>query len=101
MFASIMSRDRARSRAVNETAKAVLDAEVGLTLSVFQVHTGWGGHLFRRFCSMFYESSPCLLGQHGSCSTAQHPGKLSEKSKLNLSEQVAAPPGTLRDDLSI
>jgi len=27
MFASIMSRDRARSRAVNETAKAVLDAE--------------------------------------------------------------------------
>jgi len=27
MLASIMSRDRARSRAVNETAKAVLDAE--------------------------------------------------------------------------
>ena len=28
MFASIMSRDRAQTRRVNETAKAVLDAEV-------------------------------------------------------------------------
>ena len=36
--------------------------------------TGWGGHLFRRFRNMFSESSPCLLGQHGSCSTAQQPG---------------------------
>ena len=36
--------------------------------------TGWGGHLFRRFCNMFSESSLCLLGQHGSCSTAQQPG---------------------------
>ena len=33
---------------------------------------------------MFSESSPCLLGQHGSCSKAQQPGKLSEKSKQNL-----------------
>ena len=31
--------------------------------------TGWGGHLFRRFCNMFSKSPPpCLLGQHGSCS---------------------------------
>ena len=52
-----------------------------------------GSHLFRRFCKMFSKNYPCLHGQHGSCSTAQHPGKLSEKSKLNLSEQVAAPPG--------
>ena len=36
--------------------------------------TGWGGHLFRRFCNMFSNSSPCLHGQHGSCSTAQQPG---------------------------
>ena len=36
--------------------------------------TGWGGHLFRRFRNTFSESSPCLLGQHGSCSTAQQPG---------------------------
>ena len=26
----------------------------------------WGGNLLRRFCFMFSESSPCLLGQHGS-----------------------------------
>ena len=30
--------------------------------------------MFRRFRNMFSESSPCLLGQHGSCSTAQQPG---------------------------
>ena len=36
--------------------------------------TGWGGCLFRRFRNMFSESSPCLLGQHGSCSKAQQPG---------------------------
>ena len=70
-----------------------------------KIYTGWGGHLFRRFCKLFSESSPdcwavlqlpccpskrgellemfcnmfsksspCLLGQHGSCSTAQQPG---------------------------
>ena len=36
--------------------------------------TRWGGHLFQRLCSMFPVCSPCLLGQHGSCSTAQQPG---------------------------
>ena len=36
--------------------------------------TGWGGHLFIRFRNMFSESSPCLLGQHGSGSTTQQPG---------------------------
>ena len=41
--------------------------------------TGWGGHLFRGFCNMFSESSPCLLVQHGSCSTAQHFTKPSEQ----------------------
>ena len=51
-----------------------------------QFFTGWGdrGHLFRRFCNMFSKTSPCLLGQHGSCSEAQQPGELSENSKQNL-----------------
>ena len=40
---------------------------------------------------MFAKSSPCLLGQHGSCSTAQQTGELSEK---KASEQEVAPPGT-------
>ena len=44
--------------------------------------TGWGGHMFRRFCNMFSKSSPCLLGQHGSI--AQRPVKLSENSLQNL-----------------
>ena len=44
---------------------------------------------------MFSESSPCLQGQHGSCSTAQQPGELSEIILQNLLKQVAAPPGTL------
>ena len=55
--------------------------------------TRWGGHLFRRFCSMFSESSLCLLGQHGSCSSAQLSVELSENIVQNLSEQMAAPPG--------
>ena len=33
--------------------------------------TGWGGHLFWRFCNLFSKSSPCFLGQHGSCSIAR------------------------------
>ena len=40
-------------------------------------YTGWGGH--RRLCNMFLKSSPCLVGQNGSCSTAQQPGELSKK----------------------
>ena len=45
--------------------------------------TGWGGHLFRRFCNTFSKSSTCLLEQHGSCSIAQQPGE-PEKSKQHL-----------------
>ena len=41
------------------------------------INNGWGGHLCWRFCYMFSKSSPCLLGQHGSCSTDQQPGELS------------------------
>ena len=35
-----------------------------------------GGMLCKRFCNMFSGSSPCLLGQHGSCSSAQQPVEL-------------------------
>ena len=51
-----------------------------MSRSMAQVTTGWGGHLFRRFCNMFSKSSPCLLGQHGSCSLAQRPVELYENS---------------------
>ena len=40
--------------------------------------------MFGRFCNTFSESSPCLLGQHGSCSTAQRPVELSEHMLQNL-----------------
>ena len=33
---------------------------------------------------MFSESSPCLLGQHGSCNIDQRPGELSENILQNL-----------------
>ena len=39
---------------------------------------------WERFCKMFSESFPCLLGQHGSCSTAQMPGELSKNILQNL-----------------
>ena len=48
-------------------------------LSLDDRTTGWGGHLFRRFCCTISESSICLLGQHGSCSTAQQPGNSQKK----------------------
>ena len=32
----------------------------------------------KRFCKICPESSPCLLGEHGSCSAAQQPVELSE-----------------------
>ena len=38
--------------------------------------TVWGGRLCKRFCNMFSGSSSCLLGQHGSCSSAQLPVEL-------------------------
>ena len=42
-------------------------------------YTVWGGRLRKRFRSMFSGSTrPCLLGQHGSCSSAQLPLELSE-----------------------
>ena len=38
----------------------------------------------KRFSNMFSGSSPCLLGQHGSCSSAQLPVELSENMLQNL-----------------
>ena len=43
------------------------------------LYTVWAGSLCKRFCNVLSGSSPCLLGQHGSCSTAQRPVELSEK----------------------
>ena len=42
------------------------------------MYTAWGGRLCKRFCNMFSGSSHCLLGQHGSCSSAQLPVELWE-----------------------
>ena len=56
--------------------------------------TVWGGRLSKRFCSMFSWSSPCLLGQHGSCSTAQLPVDLSENMLQNLFPNL--PPQTVQ-----
>ena len=53
--------------------------------------TGWGGHLFRRFCNMCSISSPHLLGQLQYSPTAC--GTLRKKF-TKPSEQVAAPPST-------
>ena len=38
----------------------------------------------KRLCSIFSGSSPCLLGQHGSCSSSQLPVDLSENMLQNL-----------------
>ena len=42
---------------------------------------------------MFSESSPCLVGQHGSCSTAQQPVELLENISQNLCNKL--PPQTV------
>ena len=46
--------------------------------------TVWGGRLSKGFCNMFSGSSPCLQGQHGSCSSAQLPVELSKYMLHNL-----------------
>ena len=42
----------------------------------------------KKFCKMFCESSPCLLGQHSSCSTAQRHVELSENILQDLSHNL-------------
>ena len=50
--------------------------------------------LWKRFCSMFSESwSPCLLSQHGSCSTVQQPVEVSVNILQNLFHNL--PPQTV------
>ena len=46
--------------------------------------TVWGGRLSKRFCNKFSGSFPCLLWQHGSCSSAQPPVELSKNMLQNL-----------------
>ena len=53
--------------------------------------------LGRRFCNMFSKSSPCFLGQHAICSTAQRPGELSENILHNLRNKL--PPLTEAIDM--
>ena len=50
----------------------------------YRVSTVWGGRLSKRFCNMISGSSPCLLGQHGNCSSAQLPVELPENMLQNL-----------------
>ena len=56
-----------------------------------------GGRLCKRFCSMFSGTSPCFLGQHGSCSSAQQPVELSgnilQNLFHNLTTQTVVPSG--------
>ena len=49
-----------------------------------EICTVWGVWLWKKFCKMFSESSPCLLGQHGTCSTVQQPVELSENILQNI-----------------
>ena len=56
-------------------------------------YTVWGGNLSKRFCNIFSESSHCLLGYHGSYSTAQRPVELSENILQNLFNML--PPQTV------
>ena len=54
-------------------------------LSIVHVHIlGGAATCSKGFCNMFSKSYPCLLGQNGSCSTAQQPGDISENSLQNL-----------------
>ena len=52
--------------------------------TIDMIQGGWGARLSKRFCDMFFKSSPCLLGQHGSCSSAKLLVGLSENMLLNL-----------------
>ena len=47
-----------------------------------------GRQIVKKCCKMFCESSPCLLGQHSSCSTAQRHVELSENILQDLSHNL-------------
>ena len=58
-------------------------------------HTRWGGHLFEGFVANFLKVPLACWGSSvAALCTAQQPGELSENILQNLSEQVAAPPGS-------
>ena len=88
------ARDLVRLAPRKIVAAEVAAVTEGGSLAVLASDTGsysntvWGGRLRKRFCSMFSGSSPFLLRQHGSCSSAQLPVELSEnmlqKRYLNL-----------------
>ena len=60
----------------------------------YEIGTGWGGHLFRRFCKLFSESSTGRWAIHCSCHAAQasRGGGTFGKHITKPPEQVAAPP---------
>ena len=55
--------------------------------------TGWGGHLFRRFCKQISESSPKPLGFTAAAMLPKQARGTLGKHITKPSEQVAAPPG--------
>ena len=81
-FAVMFAVTWAISRAFREKMKPREKVEQKVTDATQS--TVWGVGLRRRFCKMFSESSPCLLGQHSICSTAQRPVELSENILQNL-----------------
>ena len=62
----------------------------GATLTLFRYSTVQSGAAtcWKGFVICFLKVSPCLLWQHGSCSTAQQPGELSENVLQNLSNKL-------------
>ena len=63
----------------------------------FRCYTVCGARLRKMFCNMFSGSSPCLLGQHGICSSAQLPVELSEDMLQNIF--LTLPPQTVSSEL--
>ena len=62
----------------------LLSIHIHLSCVTCVCFTVWGGRLCTRFCNMFSGSSPCFLGQHGRCSSAQLPVELAETMLQNL-----------------
>ena len=81
---------------------AVKNCPTGIYVIIILWWTYWdksctvsGSRVVKKFCKMFSESSPCLLGQHGSCSTAQRPVELSENVLNNHFSQPDSAPQTV------
>ena len=63
---------------------ALIFSEAKFPSNYINWSTVLGGRLSKRFRSMFFRSSPCLLGQHVSCSSAPLPVELSQNMLQNL-----------------